>query len=38
MKLAAMNPGGKLIQPTAVAAAVIELLETKGTGRETVLR
>jgi len=37
-QLAAMNPGGKLIQPTAIAAAVIELLETKGTGRETVLR
>ncbi|MEE8106978.1 MAG: SDR family oxidoreductase [Planctomycetota bacterium] len=37
-QLAALNPGGKLIQPKDVAAAVVELLETDGTGRETVLR
>ena len=35
--LAAMNPGGRLIRPDEVAAAVLELVHADDTGREIVL-
>ena len=35
--LAARNPSGKLVTPAEVAAAVVDLLRTKGSGREIVL-
>lgn len=36
-RLASMNPCGRLIRPDEVAAAVVELLDAPGTGREVVL-
>jgi NAD(P)-dependent dehydrogenase (short-subunit alcohol dehydrogenase family) len=35
--LAAMNPCGRLIQPGEVADAVLELVQSEGTGREVVI-
>ena len=35
--LAAMNPCGRLIQPEEVADAVLELVQSEGTGREVVI-
>jgi NAD(P)-dependent dehydrogenase (short-subunit alcohol dehydrogenase family) len=36
-RLASMNPCGRLIRPDEVAAAVVKLLDTRGTGHEVVL-